>query len=56
VQGKILQLQVGLSHDVAYPIPAGIQIVCEKPTVIAISGIDKQLWSGGVGNPQLSSA
>ena len=43
VQGKVLQLQVGLSHDVAYPIPAGIQIVCEKPTMIAISGIDKQL-------------
>src|SRR5215510_10716486 len=43
VQGKTLQLQVGLSHDVAYPIPAGIQIVCEKPTSIAISGIDKQL-------------
>jgi large subunit ribosomal protein L6 len=43
VQGKTLQLQVGLSHDVNYPIPAGIQIVCEKPTSIAISGSDKQL-------------
>ena len=43
VQGKTLQLQVGLSHDVAYPIPAGIQIVCEKPTSIFISGSDKQL-------------
>ena len=43
VQGKHLQLQVGLSHDVNYPIPAGIQIVCEKPTSIAISGSDKQL-------------
>ena len=43
VQGKTLQLQVGLSHDVAYPIPQGINIVCEKPTSIAISGIDKQL-------------
>src|SRR5262245_57423364 len=43
VQGKNLQLQVGLSHDVLYPIPAGIQIVCEKPTSIAISGADKQL-------------
>ena len=27
----------------AYPIPAGITIVTEKPTMIAISGIDKQL-------------
>jgi large subunit ribosomal protein L6 len=43
VQGKNLQLQVGLSHDVLYPIPTGIQIVCEKPTSIAISGSDKQL-------------
>ena len=43
VQGKNLQLQVGLSHDVQYPIPAGIQIVCEKPTSISISGSDKQL-------------
>ena len=43
VQGKNLQLQLGFSHDVAYPIPAGISIVCEKPTSIAVSGIDKQL-------------
>jgi len=43
VQGKKLNLQVGLSHDVNYPIPEGIQIVCEKPTMIAISGSDKQL-------------
>jgi large subunit ribosomal protein L6 len=43
VQGKNLNLQLGFSHDVAYPIPAGIQIVTEKPTSIAISGIDKQL-------------
>jgi large subunit ribosomal protein L6 len=43
VQGKNLQLQLGFSHDIAYPIPAGINIVCEKPTSISISGIDKQL-------------
>ena len=43
VQAQRLNLQVGLSHDVDYPIPAGIQIVCEKPTSIQISGIDKQL-------------
>jgi len=43
VQGKNLNLQLGFSHDVAYPIPAGISIVTEKPTSIAISGIDKQL-------------
>ena len=43
VQGKNLQLQLGFSHDVAYPIPNGIGIVCEKPTMITITGIDKQL-------------
>ncbi len=43
VQGKNLNLQLGFSHDVAYPIPAGITIVTEKPTSIAVSGIDKQL-------------
>ncbi len=43
VQGKNLQLQLGFSHEVLYPIPQGIQIVCEKPTMIAITGIDKQL-------------
>ncbi|HEX3432408.1 MAG TPA: 50S ribosomal protein L6 [Rhizomicrobium sp.] len=43
VQGKNLNLQLGFSHDVHYPIPAGIGIVCEKPTMITVSGIDKQL-------------
>ena len=42
VQGKHLQLQMGFSHDVVYPIPEGITIKCEKPTAIQISGIDKQ--------------
>ena len=43
VQGKNLNLQLGFSHDVAYPIPAGITITAEKPTMISVSGIDKQL-------------
>jgi large subunit ribosomal protein L6 len=42
VQGKNLQLQLGFSHDVIYPIPAGIDIKCEKPTLILVSGSDKQ--------------
>ncbi len=42
VQGSNLQLQLGFSHDVASPIPHGIQIVCPKPTEIVITGIDKQ--------------
>jgi len=42
VQGKTLQLQLGFSHDVNYPIPEGITIKCEKPTSISITGTDKQ--------------
>lgn len=42
VQGKNLQLQLGLSHDVSYPIPDGIDINCPSQTEIVISGIDKQ--------------
>ena len=42
VQGKKLNLQLGFSHDVNYDIPDGIDIKCEKPTSIRVSGIDKQ--------------
>ena len=42
VQGKTLQLALGYSHDVNYPIPAGVTIVAPKPTEITISGIDKR--------------
>ena len=42
IQGSNLQLALGFSHDVQYPIPEGIQIVCTKPTEITVSGIDKQ--------------
>ncbi len=42
VQGKDLVLQLGYSNDVIYPIPEGIQIDCERPTAVKISGIDKQ--------------
>ncbi len=42
VQGKVLQLALGYSHDVNYPIPNGIAIATPKPTEITITGIDKQ--------------
>ncbi|QPC41355.1 50S ribosomal protein L6 [Kaustia mangrovi] len=42
VQGEELQLQLGFSHDVRYPIPEGITIQTPKPTEVVISGIDKQ--------------
>ena len=43
MQGKNLQLNMGFSHEVIYPIPAGIEIKVEKPTSIKIIGADKQL-------------
>jgi large subunit ribosomal protein L6 len=42
VQGSNVQLQLGYSHDVTYPIPQGIQVQCPKPTEIIVTGIDKQ--------------
>ncbi len=41
-QGKTLKLNLGFSHDVDYPIPEGIEIKTPKPTIVQISGIDKQ--------------
>lgn len=41
IQGKILKLDVGFSHDVDFPIPEGLTVTVEK-NVITIAGIDKQ--------------
>jgi large subunit ribosomal protein L6 len=42
VQGNSLNLQLGYSHEVAYPIPNDVKIVCERPTLINITGADRQ--------------
>jgi large subunit ribosomal protein L6 len=42
VSGKNLNLSLGYSHDVSFPIPAGIAIAAPKPTEISITGIDKR--------------
>jgi large subunit ribosomal protein L6 len=42
MQGKNLQLALGYSHDVTFPIPEGIQISVPKPTEITITGNDIQ--------------
>ena len=42
VQGKTLQIALGFSHDVNYPIPEGITIATPKPVEIVISGADRQ--------------
>ena len=43
LKGNVLNLQIGLSHDVSYKIPEGIKLIVEKSTIIKISGIDKEL-------------
>jgi large subunit ribosomal protein L6 len=42
VQGKNLVVNLGFSHDVVYPVPEGIKISCEKPTLIKVEGMDKR--------------
>jgi len=42
LQGKNLQLALGYSHDVVYPVPEGITIAAPKPTEIVVTGMDKQ--------------
>jgi large subunit ribosomal protein L6 len=42
LNGKVLQLNLGYSHDVNYEVPVGIEIKVTKPTEIIVSGIDKQ--------------
>ncbi|SFK29220.1 50S ribosomal protein L6 [Methylocapsa palsarum] len=42
VSGKNLQLSLGYSHDVNFPIPEGISIAAPKPTEVSITGIDKR--------------
>ncbi len=42
VAGKNLNLSLGYSHDVVFPIPAGITIVATKPTELVVTGIDRR--------------
>jgi len=42
VQGSNLQLNVGYSHEVQYPIPKGVSITTPKPTEIVVAGADRQ--------------
>jgi large subunit ribosomal protein L6 len=43
MQGNTLKLSLGLSHDVDFPIPAGVTVTTPKPTEIIIEGTDQQL-------------
>ena len=41
VRGNILQINLGFSHVVQYPIPGGITVKTTKPTELTVTGIDK---------------
>ena len=41
--GNSLKLNLGLSHDVDFPIPEGVTVTAPKPTQIIVEGIDQQL-------------
>jgi len=43
VQGKVLKLSLGYSHDVDFAIPEGVTVTTPKPTEIIVEGIDQQV-------------
>ncbi|MDR3156238.1 MAG: 50S ribosomal protein L6 [Holosporaceae bacterium] len=42
VQGKNLVMQLGFSHDIVVAIPDDLKITCETPTVLAVTGSNRQ--------------
>ncbi len=42
-QGNVVKLNLGLSHDVDFPVPDGVTVTCPKPTQIVVEGVDAQL-------------
>ena len=43
MKGQNLSMQLGFSHDVDIPAPAGISFAVPRPVEVKIAGIDKQL-------------
>jgi large subunit ribosomal protein L6 len=43
VQGAVLNLSLGFSHPINFPIPDGVKITVAENTKISVEGIDKQL-------------
>ena len=42
MKGSSLNLQLGFSHDIDFPIPKGVKVETPDQTTVVISGIDKQ--------------
>jgi large subunit ribosomal protein L6 len=43
VQGNVLKLNLGYSHDVNFEAPEGVTVTAPKNTEIVVEGIDQQL-------------
>ncbi|WOI56517.1 50S ribosomal protein L6 [Palleronia sp. LCG004] len=43
MQGNVLKLNLGLSHDVDFAVPEGVTITAPKQTEITVEGIDEQV-------------
>ena len=43
IQGNVLKLNLGYSHDVDFDVPEGVTVTCPKQTEIVIEGNDRQL-------------
>ncbi len=43
IQGNILKLNLGLSHEVNFEVPEGVTVTCPKVTEVVIEGTDEQL-------------
>jgi large subunit ribosomal protein L6 len=43
IQGNVLKLNLGYSHDVDFEVPAGVTVTAPKQTQIVVEGIDQQL-------------
>ena len=43
LKGKVLNLQLGFSHETSYEIPENVKVSVEKNTIVKISGINNEL-------------
>jgi len=43
LQGSVINLALGYSHPINYPVPAGIKVVVEEGTKLTIDGADTEL-------------
>jgi large subunit ribosomal protein L6 len=43
VKGKVLNLNLGYSHEINHPIPEGLKVTVAENTKVKVEGIDRQL-------------